>query len=155
MKFRWPAQFERSCSSAWSRWRRSPCCSSEWCWCASSATRPACGPSSGFQHQASSLAMQAGQLSRPAIPTRSPASCNDAGNAPSVDTAKITDPAGKVFLAMSGPGLINLSSRRNRRRLGHIPPSEPLFFNLGGQLGRREGHLRPGQALRIRLGDHR
>ena len=86
-----------------------------------------------LQHQAASLSLQAGTALQMGHPDSIPGFVNMLANSPSVATAKITDPAGKI-LAMSGVPVPSLLPGETSK-MGHIPPSEPLFFNLGsGQL---------------------
>lgn len=86
-------------------------------------------------HQASSLAMQVGIALRTGHPDSIFGYLNMMGEAPSVDTAKITDPKGKI-LAISGGAASQLYSGE-MAQIPHIPVKDAIFFSLGS--GRWEG----------------
>lgn len=88
-----------------------------------------------LQHQASSLALQAGTALNTGHPDSIVGFVNMLADAPSVDGAKITDPQGRI-LAIGGAGPRSLQAGE-RQQLGHIPANDPVTLNLGA--GRLEG----------------
>lgn len=86
-------------------------------------------------HQSTSLAMQVGIALRTGHPDSIAGFVNMMGEAPSVETAKITDAQGRILYITGGTG--TQISPGEKMQISHIPTNEASFFNLGA--GRWEG----------------
>jgi PAS domain S-box-containing protein len=86
-------------------------------------------------HQASSLAMQVGIALRTGHPDSISGYIDMMSQAPSVDTAKITDAKGKILAISGGTATQLLTGEMDQ--ISHLPANDAIFFSLGS--GRWEG----------------
>jgi len=84
-----------------------------------------------LEHQASSLALQTEEALKSGRSDMIQPLLRMMGDAPSVDTAKVTDNQGKVLYVSHGPVEKQSLSHGEIAEIQHIPKDKALFFSLG------------------------
>jgi PAS domain S-box-containing protein len=86
-----------------------------------------------LEHQANSLVLQSQEALRVGQPGSIDISVHMMGDAPSVDTAKVTDPYGKVLFVSSGSAGDRSLRAGELAEIPRIPKDKALFFSLSEQ----------------------
>jgi PAS domain S-box-containing protein len=83
-----------------------------------------------LEHQATSVAVQAEEALRTGRPEMISFAAQMMGAAPSVDTARVTDPQGNILFVSQGAIADMPLSRAELAQIPRIPQHQPLFFTL-------------------------
>jgi PAS domain S-box-containing protein len=84
-----------------------------------------------LEHQATSIAVQSVEALKNGRPEMIQMAVRMMGDAPSVDTAKVTDTQGKVLFANNDPALNHPLQSGELTHIRNIPADKPYFFSLG------------------------